>query len=573
MSYCDKADTTKAVYNALYRQPFDEQSICDTLKYNIFTYTSLNDEDITKIAKQILKYKEENFLFNSRHKDTEKIESIISAYVKGNRYNGKIWEPIFNNFNEFCKNKYTFSDNQWNALYGLIHQVIMSSLTDVQMFNYIEQTFPLWSGLKRILLQKRRGTNLKQWEYALSKSTSTQLNTFAFDYESLNEELKAVKNYKYMNDISAKLLITVMCKNTFPDWRIENTINGWFSNIIKAPTQHNVEKETLYKIAYAFNLSIQDFETLTACCEKAVYDTFSIEDNLYRFGMQYSVKYDNMTAVIEKAKSDNKRFGTKLTNYNQDEMNKKINNFFNTNEFSDNLIEKYLDFLNNNGVYKESAKMLASLRAENAHKYLCRLYEKFNLDNIQDYYKQFDVSNPNVSTILNEADLLEERYKEEAEKYCSYLENYIYKVVNIKKCTDSTKNDVLRLICDGLEVDVKDIASGAFSNARLNHISEKSDNLLRYPIRRSEILRLAYLNTLLSYFNYEIRNDSDIIPFFEKIANRMLSECCFLPLHLTLKLDFLMYLALSEKKRCKTNVFQTFIPRKEPRKKQSEPSE
>lgn len=567
MSYHDNG-TTKAVYNALYRKSLDYQSIRDILKHDILADTTLNNRKIDEIAIEISGYKSKNFLFNN--KDQSDIASVISAYVKGNRYNGKLWEPIFNNFNKFCEGKYIFSDGQWNALFGLIHQVIMSSLTDIQMFSYIEQTFPLWSGLKRILLQKRRGTDLKQWEYALKKCniTDKKLDNIGSDMKSFPAELNAVQSYKYLKDHYAKLLITAICQTEFPDWRIDNTISqpskhkGWFPNgILRSPMQHDVEKIVLYKIGYSFNLSLRDFEKLTTSCEKAVYDAFSIEDNLYRFGMQYSIKYSEISGIIAKAKTNPKRFRSQPIEYNQVAMKKKINKFFEENDYSDNLVEKYLDFLDTNGVCRKSAELLATMRAKNAHKYLCGLHNKFDLENIKYYYEDFDVSNPNVPDIPDVADLLKEKYDNDCENYYCYFEDYIRKISETKDYRESTKNKVLMLMCDGINVDAKDIASGAFKQARLKNIMECSDDLLRYPIRRSEILRLAYLDTLLSYFNYDIKDDSDIIARFEDIANRMLSECEFLPLHITLKLDFIMYLALSEEKRCKTNVFQVFIPR------------
>lgn len=556
-------DTTKAVYNALHRQSFDFHSLRDILKYNIFINTTPSNEKIRDIALEILSYKEKNFLFNRNKDQSEQIAEVITAYVKGDRYNGKVWEPIFNNFNTFCECKhYTFSDSQWNALFGLIHQVIMSSLTEVQMFSYIEQTFPLWSGLKRILLQKRRDTDLKQWEYALEKCdiTDKKLINIGCDMESFREELNAVQSYKNLRDHYAKLLIIAICQKEFPEWRIDNTINAWFSNgnILKAPKQHDIEKSVLYKLGYSFNLSLEDFDRLTVRCEKAIYDAFSIEDNLYRFGMKYSVKYSKITDIIAKARNDSQRFKCPPSEYNQAVMKQKISDFFNNNIYSDSLIERYLDFLDRNGVCRNSIELLNTLRAENACRYVCELHNKFKLDNIKYYYEDFDVSKRNVSYIPDVADLLQEKYGDNAENYYFYFVDYIRKIAEMTDYTSSI-NEILMLICDGMNVNAKDIASGAFSKARLNHIKECSDLLTR-PIRRSEIMRIAYLDTLLAYFNYDI-DDDNIIARFESTANRMLLECEFLPLHITLKLDFIMYLALSERKRCKTNVFQFFIPR------------
>lgn len=557
--------TTKAVYNALYRQSFDFHSVCDILKHDILVDTTLRKENIEEIALEILSYKEKNFLFTGNTEKSEQIADVISAYVKGNRYNGKAWEPIFYKFNDFCEdNKYIFSDSQWNALFGLIHQVIMSSLSDVQLFSYIEQTFPLWSGLKRLLLQKRRGTNLKQWEYALRECNLTERKSLniGINLVSLQEDLKKVQSYKNLKDYYAKLLITAIGQKTFPGWRIDNTIDSWFcnGNILNTPKQHNTEKEVLYKLGYSFNMSLEEFDRLTVRCEKAVYDAFSIEDNIYRFGIKYSIKYNRITDIIAKSQADPHRFQYPPAEYNQAKMKQKINNFFDKHSYSDDLIEKYLDFLNRNGVCKNNTELLIALRADNAQKYIGELYNKFDLNNIRYYYEDFDVSKPDVPDIPDIADLLHEKYGNNAENYYCYFTDYIHQITEAQEKNNNIKNKILLLMCDGINVDKKDIASGAFSNARLNHIKECSDDLLNYPIRRSEILRLAYLDTLLEWLNYNIKSN-DIIARFESTANRMLTECEFLPLHITLKLDFIMYLALSERKRCKTNIFQVFIPR------------
>lgn len=562
-------DTTKAVYYAVNSEFANFDLIFKILRYNILNGSSLTNRDIEKIAEKIFKYRDSDFLFKGKDSDSEeeKIKNAIADYVKGDRYNKaeKKKESIFSDFKQFCKGKYIFSERQWRDLHGLIHQVIMSSLSVVQLFSYIEQTFPLWSGLKRILLQKRRNTSIRQWEYALKYCdiTETKLNNIGYDAESFRSELEAVQNYKNIKNVSAKLLITAIVNKTFPKWRFENIVSqpsvrkGWFPDgMLRPPRQHSVEKNVLYKLGYAFSLSLDEFDKLTSSCEKSVYDAFSPYDALYRFGLNYGMNYDDITAVIEKCKDDPGNFSVPPANYNQSEMKRKVSDFFKENSFSYNLIEKYIAFLNGNGVYRKSAELLADVRAENAQKYLCEIYRKFNFDNIKEYYKRFNISPPDV------ADLLKEKYNNDTEDYYSdYIENYIYKITETEKCTNP--NNILTMICDGLNFQQTDVASGAFTNARLNDIRKKSDSLkkARYQIRRSEIMRLAYLDTLIEYFNKNV-SDDDIIRQFEETAGRMLLECRFLPLHITLKLDFLIYLALSEENRCKTNIFQTFIPRK-----------
>lgn len=570
MSY-NNEDTTKAVFYAINSELADSDSIFRILKYDILADSSLTNSDFQNLANKIGSYSNKEFLFNGKDSDSEeeKIRTVIADYVKGDRYNKaeKKKEPIFNDFNQFCERKYIFSESQWRALHGLIHQIIMSSLSVVQLFSYIEQTFPLWSGLKRILLQERRNTGIRQWEYALKycNITEKKLNNIGYDAESFRSELEAVQNYKEMKNVSAQLLIKAIVNKAFPNWRFDNIISqpqpsaqkGWFPNgILKPPEQHNVEKVVLYKLGYAFSLSLDAFDELTSSCEKSVYDAFSPYDALHRFGLHYGMKYTDITAVIEKSKADPENFKVPPADYNQSEMKRKVSDFFKENSFSDKLIEKYIAFLNSNGVYRKSAELLSNVRAENAQKYLCEIYRKFNFYNIKEYYKKFNISPPDV------ADLLKEKYNDDTEDYySSNIEDYIYKIIEKKKCTN--KNNILIMMCDGLNFKKTDIASGAFTNARLNDIKNKSDSLkkARYKINRSEIMRLAYLDTLIEYFNKNV-SDDDIPEQFEKTAGRMLSECMFLPLHITLKLDFLMYLALSEKNRCKTNIFQTFIPRR-----------
>lgn len=144
--------TEKAVNFALNFEP-TLPYIRDEIKKNNLLGSRITDRGVEKVANEILSYTEK-YQFG---------EAEIINYVKGESIKKNDSLPIFSDFKIFLKkNGIYVSGSQSKGLHDLIHQCLMYSLTPVQIFLYIEKSFPMFSNIKDMLLQRRNGSDQLQ---------------------------------------------------------------------------------------------------------------------------------------------------------------------------------------------------------------------------------------------------------------------------------------------------------------------------------------------------------------------------------------------------------------------------
>lgn len=551
--------TTKAVDFALKFEPTLSHILYEIKSKNLIG--SRSDRVAEKIANEILSYSEK-FQFG---------EAEIIKYVKGESIGSNSTDPIFSEFDKFLKdNRWNLSESQLKGLYSLIHQTMMYSLSPVQRFGYIEKTFPLFSGLKKLLLKERPSSGQLQWQYIAEHcplGNKISKEQFIESFEKANGYYKNLSN-----DLTATAVAALVNHEIAKEKRFENTISqekrrkGWFPDgMFRVPYQHTVSKEVIYIISFAFKLNLQQFDELFRSSVNSVFMPYDPKSAIVRFSLNYGKSYE----TEEKLYEDNEHiFDIPLsgdTSYDNSAMLGKMNNFFQSHTNSEDeqaLSREFIDFLVANGVTNKHDILLNELREKKAQEYANRLYDKMDIAMIKNLYSNLYIDETDIPA------LLKERYGEKSETYCTILEDTIGQVSGIDDTSDEkNKAKILTFLCDGRKVYRHGLSSKAFTEARLNNL--RTGNIVSDPknkIHRDEILRIAYLDTLISYYSGEL-NDETVLSAFEEKANKMLSECLFQKLHITLLLDSALYIALSNPKklspgRFKAQYFQIFVPRK-----------
>lgn len=435
---------------------------------------------------------------------------------------------------------------QQKKMYHLIHQYIMSKFSLAELYTYIENTFPLWSALKRLLLEKRRGTNKLQWEYIETK----------YHKKGYSDIFSNVSNYKMLYNYDAANAISTLTDHETIDNQFMNTIRGWFrdKDLRNTPMHHEVSSEVLYRLAYAFNITTDEFDKLCTGSVNGVWNPYDFSENLYRFGLNFRLPYKYIANKAEENKDITK---TDMPLYSPDETITQIERFFDEHEefeSSEELTDEYISFLSRIGAIC-TEKAIQNVRTENSRIYANELLNKTNISNIKRYYE---------SRYISVEDIIEERYSDYTISMNQqiFINNTREKIEDIKEKYSDTekllkaKSKILSCICDGSKPKKKGIGADAFGKTSVLDIMNG-----KTEIRRNDILRLGYLSTLIDYINENITED-ELIQTFESTTDRMLNQCRFHKLHITLPVDALMYLSLSSSDRCIPEVFQTFIPGK-----------
>lgn len=512
----------------------------------------------------------ENFKKNSLKNE---ISSTINKALEKEEFIYKIVKGDFNNIpaikhlKEYLSDpniKLTLNHEEEKQFYKKIHQYIFTKISIVKCMDYIDHTFPLWTNLKKLLLDERAGTNKKQWEYIAENTSISQ---------DIINNVKNAKNYKELSDFDTKDLVSFLVNHIIPNATFQNVIEQkgndrcWFPNgINKPPKQTNVTNPVLYKLAFSFNLSENDiYSKLCKGSENYTSNPFDYEAVMFRFGLKYQIPYIECKERINKIEEYIKSLPT-------DEGKKVISNHYPLNDAIEG-VKKYFD----QNINKENIDQIAGeltnflcqisksdsleeKRKDIAAELMNKIIEKTNVKKIQEYYSlTFTLTFKDIS------DILYEKYSEDiADKYEGILLKQKEKLLRLN---EDEKIKALHLICDGKNVDKhrhrnslkyspNNLGKRAFTAKRIEKIISKEID----EINRSDILRMGYLNTLIEYINGCI-TDQNIITYFETTVNKVLNECLFHPLYSALPLDALMYLSLSSENKCKPEVYQAFIER------------
>ncbi|MDO4862684.1 MAG: hypothetical protein Q4A05_00835, partial [Ruminococcus sp.] len=430
-------------------------------------------------------------------------------------------------------------DKQRKELFSLIHQYIIGQLHITKCFKYIENTFPLWSKLKRLLLQTRRGTDMKQWEYAAS------LYKWSTKKDEAAEHFQNAANYKQLNNYIVADAVSVLVDSAIENAQFKKTITqeskgkGWFPyGLDYPPRQHIVEKKTLFKLAYGFGLSSRQMDEFCEGSEKGARNPFDFEENMFRFGLEYGIPFRDILKVVKETKAAERE-----TTYTCEQACAMIDDFFDKNSSdgsTQKLMDSYISLLREIGSCD-----IDSHRKACAREALSGLLEKVSVNKIKEYY---------AYNITSMDDLISERYYYEETRY-NQSEAMESTRFSIDELGPKEKEKAICCICDGKNVALRDLSSKAFTRERVNHILKGDID----EINRDDILRTGYLYALVRFINGEI-SENEIVGAFEEQTNPMLKDCMFHKLHMTFPLDALMYLSLLSTNRCIPEVFQVFLP-------------
>ncbi len=501
--------------------------------------TKMSPDDLLENLAQILTGADSITIKNLRDKivsninSAEKDEAFIEKYAKG-----EIDKLI--PVDAYMRDNGIIPDTkQRKELFSLIHQYIIGQLQIIKCFKYIESTFPLWSKLKRLLLETRPGTDIKQWKYAVSQYKWSQ------KADDASQHFENAANYKQLNNYFVADAISALVDSEIENAQFKKTITqeskgkGWFPHGLSySPKQHVVEKKTLFKLAYGFGLSSKQMDELCAGSEKGARDPFDFEENMLRFGLEYDIPYRDVLNAIKTAEKPQKE-----TEYSYNEAISMLDGFYAGNKEvndSESLLEEYITLLGDIGTYD-----IKSFRKSYVRNALSELLEKVNVNKIKEYY---------AYNITSMDDLLSEKYFYEEIRY-NQAEAMESTRFSIDELGPRDKEKAICYICDGKNVALRDLSSKAFTRDRVKHILQGDID----EISRDDILRTGYLYALIGYINGDI-SEEEIITEFEKETNRMLQDCMFHQLHMTFPLDALMYLSLLSTNRCIPEVFQVFLP-------------
>ena len=446
--------------------------------------------------------------------------SFIIRYSKGEI------DKIINLDDYFAQKEICVDDRQRKKLYKLLQQLIINKFTIVQCMKYIDKTFPLWSELKRLLLKQRRDTNMKQWEFIASKRSVS---------EGFEEHFMNAVDYKILNNEYTAEALTKLVNMSIRNAEFENTLcqesacKGWFPfGFDNAPEQHEVSVDVLFKLAYSFRLTPDEFEKLCTGSVKGTNDPSSYKYNMFLFGLKYDMDYAAAKELADVNNNDSTDQGVNI-------LKKYCDNYAAISDYIA-LTEKI-----------RSTTPLEETRAEVASEAMKQLLDKTNMENIARYF----CDNEFISTDT----LIEELYPEHVvEQQKEMLEDTSYAFFELE-ISERYKCKTLSLLCDGSHFKRNGLASKALTPPLIRRISERSSNIFR-----EHILRIGYLSTLIDFINDAVSNER-IIKRFEEITNPMLNKCCYHPLFISFPLDALMYLSLSSHPMCIPEVYQIFLPK------------
>lgn len=463
---------------------------------------------------------------------------------------------------EYIDRNININADERHVLYNMIQELILNRFDIIDLFKYAETIFPLWTNLKRLLLEKKPGIDKKYWEYIAEVCNKDEIFINGF---------KDVVNYKELNNFNVKEAIAAIVDYKTGSKKFENTITqkkrhkGWFPDgIFELSYQTNVEKNTLYRLAYAFELTFDKMEKLSKGSVKYCYNPFDYKDNLFRYGLENNYTFTKICEEIDK-------FNLKLkeTDLSYDEAKEMIQKFF-VNKSIGKDLDEFKELLTKIGTIN-----INDLRITYAKKYMNNIMNNIDLNKMKEYCELFEKNKKRYGnellTILKkryDKTLYEKEFKEKGgDKELSYAETQkllIEKKMSIIRtdcCSTSNPNNekLIRFLCDGKPKSTT-YTSKSFTQWRINEILDGREVL---EIDRAEVLRMGYITTLIDYINNKdtkYEESENLIKEFEMNTNRMLKECCFHPLCITLPLDATMYLAFSNTNWWIPNIYKVFHP-------------
>lgn len=511
-------------------------------------------------------------------------ENFVRSLIKGEAHREIDINKLINNL---CGFDILLKPEEKNEIHNLIQQSLIDSLNELQMFEYVSNTFPLFSYLKRKLMELRPGTNKKQWEFILDKSNHLS--------KKLYEKFNSISHYREIDDDTcAKMIaniVKIMTNKRFDNMiSMSNQHKGWYPNgLDELPVQtHDIKQKYLFLIAYSLKLDITKYIELQKRNED-LYDSLCYEDNMYRFALKFINIKDtskNVYNYIEKIIKNNKsRFkaNNNTTLFSETATNK-IDAFLNDDDNKskdiESLIESFIKLQENLGVStaENREKLWNKERCKIASKSLNEIIDSMDVKKIKNYFKLYFKDNSTIKlTDLIEYKMIKECISQPDMIVDNLNENYF----GISMSTEKTKERLLKLICDGdcdsdqlsyVPRTIRSILATKLTTNRINAIKENNENK-SLTITRNDILRIGYLKTFIEFVNQEKKYKNGIemmqdthilIEKFETNTNNLLKQCHYSNLHITFPHDGLIYIALSSlgNDRCIPNVYQLCLPMK-----------
>ncbi|MCR4889970.1 MAG: hypothetical protein K5979_12445 [Ruminococcus sp.] len=461
--------------------------------------------------------------------------NFIEIYIMGK--NHVKMDDIFN----YLKTQgFDITPETMKKFYDTLHDYVLNQLTAMDCYEYVLKTFPFLSKLKRRILEERPGTELKQWQYA-AECYSQQAKK-----DGIFKDFKDINDYHEIQHSMVRDVVCRLVNSAVPGAQFEKTFDGWFPNgIYNFPKPTDIQKNTLFRIAYGFSLSPEQMDSLGAGATNCIRDPFDFEDNMFRFGLNYKMKYTDINSI----KSDLK-IELKPKNTGYDEAIKILDDFFEVhNDVTDpkNVLNDYLKLLESIG-----SSDIRDIRKATAKNCLIDVLEKLDIKIVKEYYEKNE-ENENLPyefySSENEEELID-KLSEEIER----------KRENIKRITNKSylpqrmeKNKLITLSYifngKGFDAEGKENPNPKIITGYKNIIDKKLE------ISRQHILRLGYLSTLVEYIKGNIPDDN-LVKTFEIKTNGMLKTCLFHELYYSFPEDVQMYLALSSNEYCKLDFYQ-----------------
>ena len=525
---------------------------------------------------------------------TDKLYSLISEHLENENFVRKMIKgeshreiEIDKLINRFCGYDIVLKAEEKNKIHDLIQELLSDSLNELQIFEYATNTFPLFSYLKRELLETRTGTNEKQWEFIL-KNSKRLSNDFY-------EKFKSISHYREIDDKTcARMISAVIFQMT--NKRFDNNISqphdskGWFPNgLLDLPVQkHDIKQKDLFLIAYSLKFDITKYIEMQKRNED-LYDVFCYEDNMYRFALKFIDKkgtsksvYNYIEDIINKHvnRFESINNTTLFSKSAENRINAFLNDEANKNMSIDTLVQLFIDLQEQLGVStaKNREEIWNIERRKIASESLYEILDFMDVRKIKEYFKLYYKEN---STIKLKDLIVHKKNKEHLSQSDMIVHNLNENYFDIIMSTEKTKERLLHLISDGncdseflsyVHRTIRPILATKFTTNRINAIKE-NDESKSLTITRNDILRIGYLKTFTEFVNQgrkynnkkEMMKDTPkIIERFEVITNELLRNCHYADLHITFPHDCLIYVALSSlaNDRCIPDVYQLCLPMK-----------
>lgn len=463
--------------------------------------------------------------------------------------------------------EYQLSANQKKEIHNLIQLALTNELNEYMMFQYITHNLPLMSFLKRELLATRPGTNVQQWQFIAEKCFVKQHMK-----QKIKTAFEGITNYKQIDDKLCTQLVSALIRS-MTGKRFDNIISqkgkGWYPDgLEELPDKgYNVSPQHLFLIAYSFKMNLKKYDEMILRNEN-VYDCCCYEENMFRFLLTYITNINEFYEFIGYIGENIGKFQkSKNRQHTNEYIQKEINNFFLTKKGTvTELYQPFIRLLESLGVVSAEVRKaeLDEKRKEIASKEIRKLIRDVSLDNLTMYY-----------SLLNNTvdDIIEMQYKNTTER------DIAMKVIknNYEQFCEKTGSKVktLSMICDRfapesssyIRASIRPILKSRFTTGHIRKISNGTTT-----VTRTDILKIGYLRTFIDFVNeknQKFRNKdemtksiSKLTGIFEENTNKMLKECCFIPVHVTFPLDGLICIALSSgtNDRCIPEVFQACLP-------------